>query len=241
MALCFRVWELFVLTLVLQIGMLPLLANEFHRMTFAGTLVNFAAVPLTAIIVPLGFCALITGLLWPEDSGMAGVIGDVNASSRSAEVRAFTAIELSRASHRLGDDYFPNNLGGYRNVLRVRFAGRKAMIWSLQGVLAATGLVIAVHPFSPRIADGKLEVTVLDVGEGDSLFVVSAAADLLIDGAERLAIPRSRAGSRNRSWRGGGIAIFVVAGIQENRCNGFDTCASGSCGRSERDSGKFRC
>jgi len=63
--LSFRVWESFVLTPVLQIGMLPLLASEFHRVTFAGTFVNFAAVPLTAIMVPLGFCALITGLLWP--------------------------------------------------------------------------------------------------------------------------------------------------------------------------------
>ncbi|HWZ25792.1 MAG TPA: hypothetical protein VN037_10970 [Verrucomicrobiae bacterium] len=57
------------------------------------------------------------------------------------------------------------------------------MIWSLQGVLAATGLVIAVYPFSPRIAGGKLEVTVLDVGQGDSLFVVSPGGKtLLIDG-----------------------------------------------------------
>jgi predicted membrane metal-binding protein len=61
----FRVWELFVLTLVLQIGMLPLMASEFHRVTLAGTFVNFAAMPLTAIIVPLGFCALINGFLWP--------------------------------------------------------------------------------------------------------------------------------------------------------------------------------
>jgi hypothetical protein len=44
----FRVWELFVLTLVLQIGMLPVMASEFHRITFSGPFVNFAAVPLTA-------------------------------------------------------------------------------------------------------------------------------------------------------------------------------------------------
>ena len=62
-ALSFRSWELFVLTLVLQVGMLPL-ASAFHRITFAGAFVNFAAVPLTAIIVPLGFCALISGFLW---------------------------------------------------------------------------------------------------------------------------------------------------------------------------------
>ena len=56
----FRVWELFVLTLVLQIGMLPMLASAFHRVTFAGTFVNFAAVPSTAIIVPFGFLTLIS-------------------------------------------------------------------------------------------------------------------------------------------------------------------------------------
>ena len=55
----FRAWELFVLTVVSQVGMLPLLASAFHRITFAGAFVNVAAVPLTAIIVPLGFCAFV--------------------------------------------------------------------------------------------------------------------------------------------------------------------------------------
>jgi len=44
-------------------------------------------------------------------------------------------------------------------------------------------VVIATYPFSPRVAGGKLELTVLDVGQGDSLFVVSPAGKtLLIDG-----------------------------------------------------------
>jgi competence protein ComEC len=95
LAFSFRVWELFVLTLVLQIGMLPLLASAFHRITFAGAFVNFAAVPLTAIIVPLGFFTLSSGLLWPasgEGSGRASVLGHNRTSSCSAEVRACTAI-----------------------------------------------------------------------------------------------------------------------------------------------------
>jgi competence protein ComEC len=44
-------------------------------------------------------------------------------------------------------------------------------------------MVVAAYPFSPRIANGKLELTVLDVGQGDSLFVVSPTGKtLLIDG-----------------------------------------------------------
>ena len=72
--------------------------------------------------------------------------------------------------------------------LRLRFAVRKVVVWSLWGLLAATGIVIATYPFSPRVAGGKLEFTVLDVGQGDSLFVVSPTGKtLLIDGAARLA------------------------------------------------------
>jgi len=56
-------------------------------------------------------------------------------------------------------------------------------MWSLWGVLAAAALVIAAYPFSTQIAGGKVEVTVLDVGQGDSLFVVSPMGEtLLIDG-----------------------------------------------------------
>jgi competence protein ComEC len=74
-------------------------------------------------------------------------------------------------------------LAGIVTCLRLRFAGRKAMLWSLWGVLAAAGMVIATYPFSPQRAGGKLELTVLDVGQGDSLFVVSPTGKtLLIDG-----------------------------------------------------------
>jgi competence protein ComEC len=64
-ALSFRVWELLVLTVVLQIGMLPLMARDFHRITLAAPLVNLLAVPLTSVVVPLGFLTLGCGLLLP--------------------------------------------------------------------------------------------------------------------------------------------------------------------------------
>jgi len=52
--LSLRVWDLFALTMVLQIGMLPLMARDFHRVTLAGPIVNLTAVPMVGVIVPLG-------------------------------------------------------------------------------------------------------------------------------------------------------------------------------------------
>jgi hypothetical protein len=60
-----RAWELMVLTLALQIGMLPLMARDFHRITLAAPIANLAAVPLTGIVVPLGFVTLGSAMLLP--------------------------------------------------------------------------------------------------------------------------------------------------------------------------------
>jgi competence protein ComEC len=64
LSLTFRLWELLVLTGALQAGMLPLMARDFHRIPLSAPIVNLAAVPLTGIIVPLGFPTLASGLFF---------------------------------------------------------------------------------------------------------------------------------------------------------------------------------
>ena len=49
--------------------------------------------------------------------------------------------------------------------------------------LMLTATVIAVYPFRPTLSSKNLEITVLDVGQGDSILVVSPkGSTLLIDG-----------------------------------------------------------
>ena len=186
-AFSFRVWELLVLTPVLQIGMFPLLASAFHRITFAGVFVNFATVPLTAVIVPLGFLTLIGGFLWPALGKILAVPPSLVTAGLLHVVQRFAAVR--QLSYRVPSPslwvtiIFLVTLAGIVTCMRLQFARRKAMLWSLWDVLAETAVVIATFPFSPRMASGKLELTVLDVGQGDSLFVVSPKGKtLLIDG-----------------------------------------------------------
>jgi competence protein ComEC len=52
-------------------------------------------------------------------------------------------------------------------------------------IFAAAGLAVLVawHPFAPSLYRGKLEVSVLDVGQGDSVFVAFPDGRLmLVDG-----------------------------------------------------------
>ena len=110
-SLTLRVWELLVLTLVLQFGMLPLMARDFHRVTLSGPLANLAAVPLTGVVVPLGFLTLACGLIYlsaGKTSCIVACLADSPAFAHRSVVCAFRAVELSdtRASNMAGCDFF---------------------------------------------------------------------------------------------------------------------------------------
>jgi competence protein ComEC len=182
-----RLWEMLVITLALQIGMLPLMAEDFHRVTLSAPLVNLAAVPLTGIIVPLGFLTLASGLALP-------VLGKLLAAPLAwltllllRTVQWFA--QFPRWSYRIpGPPAWLVVVFLAAGVLLVATA-RGSSFWhrwasrSAAGVLAVSALTIAIYPFAPRWSEGKLELTVLDVGQGDSLFVVSPhGRTLLIDG-----------------------------------------------------------
>ena len=57
--------EMIALSVVLQFGMLPLMARDFHRVTVMGPLANLFAVPMTSVIVPLGFFTLGSAVIVP--------------------------------------------------------------------------------------------------------------------------------------------------------------------------------
>src|SRR5258708_16968809 len=56
-------WQLIVISALLQLGMLPALAYYFHRVTLIGPLANIPALLLTGFIVPLGLFTLVISLV----------------------------------------------------------------------------------------------------------------------------------------------------------------------------------
>lgn len=187
LSLAFRVWELLVITLALQAGMLPLMARDFHRIPLSAPLVNLAAVPLTGVVVPLGFLTLACGLILPRT-------GKVLA----APLAWLTALLLhivqwfahfQRWSYRIpGPPFWLIVLFFAAAILlaaemRLKHPLRRTMVWGLCITFIACAMTITIYPFGERWTKGKLELTVIDVGQGDSLFVVSPGGKtLLIDG-----------------------------------------------------------
>jgi competence protein ComEC len=183
-SLLFRIAEMIVLTLVLQIGMLPLLARDFHRVTLSGPLANLIAVPLTGILVPLGFSTLIFGLIFHPAAVM------VAAPLRwSAEILLHSVnriANLPESSYRVPAPPLWLVLLFFLSAMLLAVALRHTSPWSVWhkrisfSALAATALAIALFPFAPRWQPGNLELNVLDVGQGDSLFLVSPAGHTML-------------------------------------------------------------
>jgi competence protein ComEC len=181
-----RVWELLVITVALQIGMLPLMARDFHRVTLSAPLVNLAAVPATGIVVPLGFLTLGCGLILPPLGRFLAVPLTWVTMLLIHVVEWFA--KLAGWSYRIPAPpawlILLFLLAGVLLALTARISnpwrGWAARIAA--AVLAVSALTISIYPFVPRWSAGKLELSVLDVGQGDSLFLVSPhGRTLLID------------------------------------------------------------
>jgi competence protein ComEC len=76
---------------------------------------------------------------------------------------------------------------GFFAVALVCAAGlvaEKRWVYRITGLFAASiAVLIAVHPFAPRLNRGRLEVTILDVGQGDSIFAAFPdGRTMLVDG-----------------------------------------------------------
>jgi competence protein ComEC len=186
-ALTFRVWELLVLTVALQAGMLPLMASDFHRIPLSAPIVNLAAVPLTGVIVPVGFLTLASGLVFPLIGKFLSLPLGWLTELLLHIVQWFA--HFARWSYRIPGPPFWLIAMFFAvaillaMALRLRHLFRRAVVSCLCGLFIACALTIAIYPFGERWTKGKLELTVLDVGQGDSLFVVSPGGKtLLIDG-----------------------------------------------------------
>jgi len=187
LSLTFRVWELLVITIALQLGMLPLMARDFHRIALSAPFANLAAVPLTGIVVPLGFLTLASGLILPP-------LGKLLA----APLGWLTALLVHLVQWFAHSPRWSYRIPGPPSCLvllffvtgfllaagfRVKYLSQKKTVFGLCCTWIIGALIIAAYPFGEKRTKGKLEVTVLDVGQGDSLFVVfPSSKTLLIDG-----------------------------------------------------------
>jgi len=167
-----RLWELAVLSVALQIGMLPLMARDFNRVSFIAPVANIPAVLLTGVIVPFGFAALAVSAAWKGFGVLLGHALGFLIGALAASIRWFAG--LPSASVRVPSPPAALLAGFLVTLVIVSAAILTSRRWAWRaGVAIVLGLaaLIVIYPFSARFERGRLEATALDVGQGDSIFL----------------------------------------------------------------------
>jgi competence protein ComEC len=175
-------FELLLISAVMQLGLALPMAYYFHRATVVGLPANLLVVPLMEVLMPaavmavsIGFVsvaaakvpALVAGFALEIITGAVHWLGALRIADTRVATPALVTILLSAAALALA------------MVLARR---RAVLVTAGAALLTLSAFWIAAVPPRPQLAHGVLEVTAIDVGQGDSILVVSPEGrTLLVD------------------------------------------------------------
>lgn len=172
----FYMFELVMISAVIQVGLALPMILYFHRASLTGVFANAVVVPLLSAVVPIGFVAVFCNWRWVAKLAewlltLAGAVAEwcakIEPNWRVPDPPPVLALAFVAA------------------LLALPFALRRGR-FSRFAALGATFVLFAVllwHPFAPALSRGVLELTAIDVGEGDSLLVAAPGGKLmLVDG-----------------------------------------------------------
>lgn len=161
--------ELAVISASVQAGLILPMVYYFHRVSLSGLSANLLVVPLMSAVVPVGFLAIFTG--WGPAAWTAKLLLQISAwvvdrhaswepGIRIPDPPAWLALAFTAAL-----------------VIAV-WPGRLRLV----RVVPATALLAVVlwHPFVPNLTPGQMELTAIDVGQGESLFLALPSGKLML-------------------------------------------------------------
>lgn len=180
MAVGLRLWfylvELTVVSAVIQVGLILPMVIYFHRVSLTGLFANPVVVPLMSLAVPAGFVAILTG--WSVAVHLAGFL-------TSLSLRVVAWFGGWEGNWRVVDAPAWVMLLFLVSLCLAAVALRYRRRWQVvaTGFFALSAAVLLVQPFAPRVTAGLLEVSAIDVGQGESLFVaLPAGKTMMVDG-----------------------------------------------------------
>lgn len=168
-----------------EAALLPVAVTWFSRVTFAGLVLNFAAIPLMAVAQLAGMAIIPLHAAWPAGARAAGWLAWAGAEGlvRSADLVAlapWTTWRVPAASAWTVTVYYTALVLAWwlwrsrvQSVHVPEAAARRRLRLGATAAAVAAGGWIAFAPPVPWLerGDGRLRVTFIDVGQGDAALI----------------------------------------------------------------------
>ena len=165
---------LLIATICAEIALLPASAVLFSRITFAGLLLNFAAIPLMTVTQAAALATLVTSVVSDRVGAVCGYVVHVAAT---ALIRSAALVDYMPWLWR---DLIPPAWGlvaaYYGSAIWLLVASRRRVRTAAAGLVCSGALMFAApsiltpSPAAPLRA-GVLRVVFLDVGQGDATLI----------------------------------------------------------------------
>ena len=178
----FGAFDLIVISSLMQISLALPMAYYFHRATSFGIPANLLVVPLTELLMPAAVAAVGLGYISVWLARIPAVVSSIALAGITGTVRGLGGMRL--ADLRVPTPAIWVVLAASSSLALAMLLARRRWYWTGLGIVAlvASSLWIGWGPVRPLMRRGVLEVTSIDVGEGDSnLIVTPDGKTLLID------------------------------------------------------------
>jgi competence protein ComEC len=178
----FGAFDLIVISALMQVSLALPMAYYFHRATSFGVPANILVVPFTELLMPAAVAAVGLGYISVWLARIPAIVSSVALAAITGTVRGLGG--LRGADLRVPTPEPWVVLAACLSLAAAMLLARKRWRWTGLGIVAVVGssLWIGWGPAHPYIRRGVLEVTSIDVGEGDSsLIVTPEGKTLLID------------------------------------------------------------
>ncbi len=186
--------ELIFISALMQAGLALLMAYHFHRATTMGMPANLAVIPLTQVLMPTAAAAVGLGYIsttlakpaaWISGLALEGIAGTVHWLG-GGQVIGTSSFLTSIADLRVAMPSLAMILASLATLALAMLAAqtRRSRLAAFASVALLFGVAgwIAFVPSRPHLRAGVMEMTAIDVGQGDSILLVTPAGRaLLID------------------------------------------------------------
>jgi competence protein ComEC len=174
--------ELTTMSAILQLGLALPMAYYFHRATSVAMPANLFVIPFLELLMPAAICAICMGYISLAAAKLPALIAGFALQGIAGTVKWLGGMRL--ADIRVSTPSLTAVLFAGLAILMCAILVRRKITLALAGmtVLAASALWIWIIPPHQNIHPNILEMTAIDVGQGDSILLISPQGrKLLVD------------------------------------------------------------